>query len=155
MYFQGMSHKLIKSKIIFGLVYALIWFSVISVIYQFGFEFPMVWIQSILESTSYSDFVKILSLRLLWASEFALHVFLAAIPSSYLIVRFFPDASLRLVTQISVIAIVVLSIILLAVIPKYIPLYFAVTYVIVCFIFILYGCVKCAQYITSALSADA
>jgi hypothetical protein len=139
---------LIKHKILLGLSYAAIWFGVISFIYQFGFEFPMSWTQSILERNDQSDFVKILSIRALWAIEFAMHILFAAIPSSVLIVKYSPEISFKTVAQISTVTLLALSVMLLAVLPKFVPFYFALSYVIISFVFILFGCVRCARYIT-------
>jgi hypothetical protein len=140
---------LIKRKILLGLSYAVIWYGIVSFIYQFGLEFPVSWSQTILENNTQSDFIKILSIRALWAIEFASYVLWAAIPLSYFVVKFYPVLSLKAVVQISSIAVIALSIMLLAILPRFVPFYFALAYVIICFIFILFGCVKCTQYITN------
>ncbi len=138
-----------KHNLLLGFSYAAIWFGLTTLIFQFGFEFPMSWTQSILENPHLSESLKILSIRALWSVEFALHILLAAIPSSYLIVKFSTDISFKTIAKTSLISLVFLSAFLLAVMPKYVPFYFALLYVTISFVYILYGCVRCMRYITS------
>jgi len=133
----------------FGVSYALIWFTLITLISIIGLEFPLSWTMGILESKAYSEDLKIFGVRALWAFEFILYVFIASIPTAYMIQKFYPDKSNIDILKVCSVALLLLSLFLVAALPRFVPVYFSASYIVFCFIGCLLFSVACVENITS------
>jgi len=138
-----------KQDIFLGFFYGLILLLITEFAAFTGLMFPLSWSIEIMGNESFSESAKIFIVKLLWAIEFSLYIFLASILTGFLAKKLKRSLSPTDVAKISLTALLFLSVYLWALIPKFVPLYQGVLFWVMCFISCLYISSSGIKYIAS------
>ena len=115
-----------------------------------GVVVPLSWIHAILGAENLSEGTRILLIRLLWAVEFAIHVSAAALVLGVVIAKWYRGAGKLALLGMAVVAVESFALVLYMSLPRYVPIFFSLPYVLLLFPAALYLAVAAIQHITMA-----
>ena len=144
-----LSHHL-GLTITFGLIYGSLWLAIVQLASLSGAVVPLSWIHAIVGAENLSDGTRILLIRLLWAVEFAVHVFAAAFVVGILVVKWYRNAAKLALLSIAGVALVSFAVAWYMSLPRYVPIYVSLPYVLLLFPIALYLAVATIKHITKA-----
>ena len=139
---------LIAFIIAVGFLYGASWFVVVYFASWAGLVVPMSWIEAIILVERLSEGTQIFLIRSLWAAEFAIHLFASAILVAWIIVRFHTNAGVKTIVAISLIAIISTAPLWFIYLPRYVPIFFSIPYIVVLFAALLLLAVVAIRHIT-------
>lgn len=139
----------IKFYVAVGLLYGALWLAIVSLFEIAGLLVPVSWFEAIIFAEHLSDPVKIFLIRSIWVIEFAIHLLASAMVVACIIVRWFPSIAVISIVSISAIAVVFTSPLWFIILPRFVPIYFSVPYVVLLFPTLLYMTVTALRKIKS------